>query len=86
VKEKKGRASPFRSRCPFPSSPSPDREAPLLGDLNFYGKAGVQFYTQIKNLRTARWKETTPTATVSTSMPTSSEKYDAEKLGVWFRR
>jgi malonate-semialdehyde dehydrogenase (acetylating)/methylmalonate-semialdehyde dehydrogenase len=26
------------------------------GDLNFYGKAGMQFYTQWKTV-TARWKE-----------------------------
>lgn len=44
----------------------------FAGDLNFYGKAGVQFYTQIKTV-TASWKETTPTATVSTAMPTSQK-------------
>jgi len=26
------------------------------GDLNFYGKAGVKFYTQMKTI-TSRWKE-----------------------------
>jgi len=39
------------------------------GDLNFYGKAGVQFYTQQKTI-TARWKEDSEEATkLSTSMP-----------------
>ena len=30
--------------------------ASFHGDLNFYGKAGVQFYTQWKTV-TARWPE-----------------------------
>jgi len=39
------------------------------GDLNFYGKAGVQFYTQQKTI-TARWREETDERIgVSTSMP-----------------
>lgn len=36
------------------------------GDLNFYGKAGVLFYTQMKTI-TSRWRE--EAAALSTSMP-----------------
>lgn len=39
------------------------------GDLNFYGKNGMRFYTQIKTI-TARWKEEQEAGyKVSTSMP-----------------
>jgi malonate-semialdehyde dehydrogenase (acetylating)/methylmalonate-semialdehyde dehydrogenase len=39
------------------------------GDMNFYGKGGVQFYTQLKTI-TARWKEEgTEHSKISTSMP-----------------
>lgn len=41
----------------------------FAGDVNFYGKAGVQFYTQIKTV-TAQWKSTAGQG-VTTSMPTS---------------
>lgn len=44
----------------------------FAGDLNFYGKAGVNFYTQIKTV-TASWKEMSPSAAVSTTMPTSQK-------------
>jgi len=36
------------------------------GDLNFYGKAGVMFYTQMKTI-TSRWRE--DASVLSTSMP-----------------
>jgi len=36
------------------------------GDLNFYGKAGVLFYTQMKTI-TSRWRE--DASVLSTSMP-----------------
>jgi len=38
----------------------------IRGDLNFYGKAGVYFYTQMKTI-TARWKD--ESVKLSTSMP-----------------
>jgi len=39
------------------------------GDLNFYGKAGVLFYTQQKTI-TARWREETDERTkLSTAFP-----------------
>jgi len=42
----------------------------ILGDLNFYGKAGVQFYTQLKTI-TSLWRETDATVLkAATSMPT----------------
>ena len=40
----------------------------ILGDLNFYGKAGVQFYTQWKTV-TQSWKAQ-EAEVVSMSMPT----------------
>lgn len=41
----------------------------FAGDLNFYGKNGVKFYTQLKTV-TARWKdEDAEGYKVSTSMP-----------------
>jgi len=36
------------------------------GDLNFYGNAGVLFYTQMKTI-TSRWRE--DASVLSTSMP-----------------
>lgn len=43
----------------------------FAGDLNFYGKAGVQFYTQIKTI-TSQWKDVDLSA-LSTSFPTSQK-------------
>jgi malonate-semialdehyde dehydrogenase (acetylating)/methylmalonate-semialdehyde dehydrogenase len=40
----------------------------ILGDLNFYGKAGVQFFTQWKTVTTS-WKAVEAEA-VSMAMPT----------------
>jgi malonate-semialdehyde dehydrogenase (acetylating)/methylmalonate-semialdehyde dehydrogenase len=46
----------------------------IRGDLNFYGKSGVLFYTQIKTI-ISRWKEETEAAgCVSTSMPLHGNK------------
>ena len=40
------------------------------GDLNFYGKASVNFYTQMKTI-TSRWKEDSEATTkISTAFPT----------------
>jgi malonate-semialdehyde dehydrogenase (acetylating)/methylmalonate-semialdehyde dehydrogenase len=39
------------------------------GDLNFYGKGGVYFYTQVKTI-ISRWKEETEEShKMSTAMP-----------------
>ena len=39
------------------------------GDINFYGKAGIRFFTQMKTI-TSRWKEpSTEGYKVSTAMP-----------------
>ncbi|CAD8068980.1 unnamed protein product [Paramecium sonneborni] len=39
------------------------------GDANFYGKAGIRFFTQMKTI-TSRWKEPSDSYTLSTAMPT----------------
>jgi len=39
------------------------------GDLNFYGKNGVRFYTQLKTI-TARWKEESEHTKLTTAFPT----------------
>ena len=44
----------------------------ILGDLNFYGKAGINFYTQWKTVTTS-WKAEED-ETVSMSMPTNQAK------------
>lgn len=41
----------------------------IRGDVNFYGKAGVQFYTQIKTI-TSSWRYNEAAVKLSTSMPT----------------
>ncbi|BFZ55895.1 aldehyde dehydrogenase (NADP(+)) ald6 [Savitreella phatthalungensis] len=44
----------------------------FLGDLNFYGKGGLQFYTQVKTV-TALWRhEDAETTTSDVAMPTQS--------------
>ena len=49
----------------------------IRGDIHFYGKQGVQFYTQIKTI-TANWDSknihVTSKTAVSTSMPTLGSK------------
>jgi len=50
----------------------------IRGDLNFYGKAGVHFYTQLKTI-TARWRdETEEQRKLSTAMPIM--KWEGEKM------
>ncbi|XP_062187138.1 methylmalonate-semialdehyde dehydrogenase [acylating], mitochondrial-like [Phragmites australis] len=56
---------------PLPFFSFTGSKASFAGDLNFYGKAGVQFFTQIKTI-TQQWKET-PAQRVSLSMPTSQK-------------
>ncbi|KAH9608118.1 hypothetical protein KSS87_021792 [Heliosperma pusillum] len=55
---------------PLPFFSFTGSKASFAGDLNFYGKAGVQFYTQIKTI-TQQWKDL-PSG-VSLAMPTSQK-------------
>jgi malonate-semialdehyde dehydrogenase (acetylating)/methylmalonate-semialdehyde dehydrogenase len=41
---------------PLPMFSFTGNRASIMGDLNFYGKAGVQFYTQLKTVTTA-WRD-----------------------------
>lgn len=54
---------------PLPFFSFTGSRASIRGDLNFYGKTGVQFYTQIKTI-TARWEADHVSAKLSTTMPT----------------
>ncbi|XP_074590015.1 LOW QUALITY PROTEIN: methylmalonate-semialdehyde dehydrogenase [acylating], mitochondrial [Curcuma longa] len=54
---------------PLPFFSFTGSKASFAGDLNFYGKAGVQFYTQIKTV-TQQWKDTSGQG-ISLAMPTS---------------
>jgi malonate-semialdehyde dehydrogenase (acetylating)/methylmalonate-semialdehyde dehydrogenase len=45
----------------------------IRGDINFYGKAGVQFYTQIKTV-TSNWVDTDVNTGVQTTMPVMSKQ------------
>ncbi|KAF5207976.1 Methylmalonate-semialdehyde dehydrogenase [acylating] protein [Thalictrum thalictroides] len=56
---------------PLPFFSFTGSKASFAGDLNFYGKAGVQFYTQIKTV-TQQWKDL-QTQGVSLAMPTSQK-------------
>jgi len=47
----------------------------FVGDMNFYGEAGVKFYTQMKTI-TARWKDDKEAGhSLSTAMPTSKNMW-----------
>ncbi|XP_078180943.1 aldehyde dehydrogenase 6B2 [Carex rostrata] len=56
---------------PLPFFSFTGSKASFAGDLNFYGKAGVQFFTQIKTI-TQQWKDS-PSQGVSLAMPTSQK-------------
>ncbi|XP_058069431.1 methylmalonate-semialdehyde dehydrogenase [acylating], mitochondrial-like [Magnolia sinica] len=56
---------------PLPFFSFTGSKASFAGDLNFYGKAGVQFYTQIKTV-TQQWKDL-PGQGASLAMPTSQK-------------
>lgn len=56
---------------PLPFFSFTGNKASFAGDLNFYGKAGVQFFTQIKTV-TQQWKDL-PAQGVSLAMPTSQK-------------
>ncbi|CAA7038122.1 unnamed protein product [Microthlaspi erraticum] len=57
---------------PLPFFSFTGNKASFAGDLNFYGKAGVDFFTQIKTV-TQQWKDI-PTS-VSLAMPTSQKTH-----------
>lgn len=54
---------------PLPFFSFTGSRASIRGDLNFYGKMGVYFYTKLKTI-TSSWKEDDVTAKLSTAMPT----------------
>ncbi|CAN1332619.1 Methylmalonate-semialdehyde dehydrogenase [acylating], mitochondrial [Linum perenne] len=55
---------------PLPFFSFTGNKASFAGDLNFYGKAGVNFYTQMKTI-TQQWKDLPDGSGVSLAMPTS---------------
>ncbi|TKY59434.1 Methylmalonate-semialdehyde dehydrogenase of acylating [Spatholobus suberectus] len=57
---------------PLPFFSFTGNKASFAGDLNFYGKAGVNFYTQIKTV-TQQWKDSTGSSKVNLAMPTSQK-------------
>ncbi|XP_047319651.1 methylmalonate-semialdehyde dehydrogenase [acylating], mitochondrial [Impatiens glandulifera] len=57
---------------PLPFFSFTGSKASFAGDLNFYGKAGVQFFTQIKTV-TQQWKDLPSGPGVSLAMPTSQK-------------
>lgn len=58
---------------PLPFFSFTGSKASFAGDLNFYGKAGVNFYTQIKTV-TQQWKQDLPGSSApSLAMPTSQK-------------
>ena len=54
---------------PLPMFSFTGNKKSIAGDLNFYGKAGMRFYTQWKTV-TARWKEENEFTKLSTTFPT----------------
>ncbi|KAL5790197.1 hypothetical protein ACOSQ2_005085 [Xanthoceras sorbifolium] len=57
---------------PLPFFSFTGNKASFAGDLNFYGKAGVNFYTQMKTV-TQQWKDLPGSGGVSLAMPTSQK-------------
>ncbi|KAG2703954.1 hypothetical protein I3843_06G151900 [Carya illinoinensis] len=57
---------------PLPFFSFTGSKASFAGDLNFYGKAGVNFYTQIKTV-TQQWKDLPGGSGVNLAMPTSQK-------------
>lgn len=60
--------SPANLTRPRPRSFTGSR-ASIRGDVNFYGKQAIYFFTQTKTI-TSNWKYTAETTRLSTSMPT----------------
>lgn len=54
---------------PLPMFSFTGNKASIRGDLNFYGKGGVQFFTQWKTI-TSRWKDEGDSYKLSTAFPT----------------
>lgn len=54
---------------PLPMFSFTGSRASMWGDLNFYGKAGVQFYSQWKTI-TSMWKQDESLTSAATTMPT----------------
>ncbi|KAI5448318.1 methylmalonate-semialdehyde dehydrogenase [acylating], mitochondrial isoform X1 [Lathyrus oleraceus] len=57
---------------PLPFFSFTGNKASFAGDLNFYGKAGVNFYTQIKTI-TQNWKDSVNEDKINMAMPTSQK-------------
>ncbi|PRQ24234.1 putative methylmalonate-semialdehyde dehydrogenase (CoA acylating) [Rosa chinensis] len=57
---------------PLPFFSFTGSKASFAGDLNFYGKAGVNFFTQIKTV-TQQWKSLPGSNVVNLAMPTSQK-------------
>ncbi|KAJ1434895.1 Methylmalonate-semialdehyde dehydrogenase [Sesbania bispinosa] len=57
---------------PLPFFSFTGNKASFAGDLNFYGKAGVNFYTQIKTI-TQQWKDSASAEKINLAMPTSQK-------------
>ncbi|KAF1861435.1 hypothetical protein Lal_00025753 [Lupinus albus] len=57
---------------PLPFFSFTGNKASFAGDLNFYGKAGVNFYTQIKTV-TQQWKDSVSESKINMAMPTSQK-------------
>lgn len=55
-------------QVPLPMFSFTGNKRSFMGDTNFYGKSGVNFFTQLKTI-TAKWKEDEVTK-LSTAMPT----------------
>jgi len=54
----------MRSLCSFTGS-----RGSIRGDINFYGKQAINFFTQTKTI-TSNWKYTGESTKLSMSMPT----------------
>ncbi|KAK9942949.1 hypothetical protein M0R45_008589 [Rubus argutus] len=57
---------------PLPFFSFTGNKASFAGDLNFYGKAGVNFFTQMKTV-TQQWKDLPGSSVVNLAMPTSQK-------------
>ncbi|CAL0313990.1 unnamed protein product [Lupinus luteus] len=57
---------------PLPFFSFTGNKASFAGDLNFYGKAGVNFFTQIKTI-TQQWKDSASDSKINMAMPTSQK-------------
>ena len=58
---------------PLPMFSFTGNKASIRGDINFYGKSGIQFYTQLKTV-TSNWPIDTTTELGGVIMPTMGKK------------